>query len=243
MDGRILLADDEPVVHELLTPLLEREGLTVLHAYAGDVAVEMARRESPDLMLLDVMLPRKDGVEVCREVRKTHNFPILFLSARGEESDKVVGLGVGGDDYITKPFSTAEVVARVRAHLRRRKLDQAAGPPAPEVVHAGGLVIDTGTAEVRLPSGTAVTLTARELGLLLALARSPGRIWTKRQLYEAAWDSPFMGDDNTVMVTVRRLREKVEADPDAPTHILTVRGLGYKLAAGTLGGIRGGGGD
>lgn len=234
MEGKVLLADDEPEIHDLLTPALGREGLAVLHAYAGLEAVERARRESPDLVLLDVMLPGLDGFEVCREIRRTQTMPILFLSARGEEFDKVLGLGVGGDDYVTKPFSPFELVARVKAHLRRRR--QFAAPagaaPEPETVRAGDLSIDAGRAEVTLPDGRTVGLTARELGVLLALARSPGRIYTKKQLYESAWDAPYLGDDNTVMVTIRRLREKVEQDPDRPARILTVRGLGYKLAGG-----------
>lgn len=233
MYGTVLLADDEPDIHELLTPLLEREGLTVQHAYTGDAAVAAARQAEPDVMLLDVMLPGMDGVEVCREIRRTYTFPILFLSARGEEVDKVVGLGVGGDDYITKPFSATELVARVKAHLRRRRQFDAVDPAqAATVVRAAGLVIDPGAASVRLPSGAVVSLTAKELALLSALARTPGRIWTKKQLYETAWEAPYFGDDNTVMVAIRRLREKVETDPDRPNLILTVRGLGYKLVSG-----------
>ncbi|HWI61051.1 MAG TPA: response regulator transcription factor [Symbiobacteriaceae bacterium] len=234
MYGTILLADDEPDIHELLSPLLQREGYEVQHAFTGDEAVALARGSAPDIMLLDVMLPGMDGFEVCREVRRTQTLPILFLSARGEELDKLLGLGVGGDDYITKPFSSAEVVARVKAHLRRRRQFDATGTneTLPQPVHAGSLVIDPGAAEVRLPGGRTAGLTAKELGLLLTLARAPGRIFTKKQLYEAAWEPPYLGDDNTVMVTIRRLREKVEADPDRPALILTVRGLGYKLAPG-----------
>lgn len=236
MYGTILLADDEPDIHDLLTPLLQREGYEVQHAYTGADAVTLARATPPDIMLLDVMLPGMDGLEVCREVRRTETFPILFLSARGEELDKLIGLGVGGDDYITKPFSTAEVVARVKAHLRRRRqfdaAPQATAAEGSDLIHAAGLTIDPGAAEVRHPDGRTASLTAKELGLLLTLARAPGRIFTKKQLYEAAWEPPYLGDDNTVMVTIRRLREKVEADPDRPVLILTVRGLGYKLAAG-----------
>jgi len=234
MEGRILLADDEPDIHELLTPLLQREGFAVAHAYTGTEAIDQARASQPDLMLLDVMLPGFDGFEVCRELRCTCTFPILFLSARGEEIDKLLGLGVGGDDYITKPFSAAEAVARVKAHLRRRRQFDAVEAPyaQPPAIHTAGLTIDAGAAEVRLADGRAVSLTARELALLQTLARAPGRIFTKKQLYEAAWDSPWFGDDNTVMVTIRRLREKVETDPDRPELILTIRGLGYKLANG-----------
>ncbi len=232
MTGKVLLADDEHEMHALLSPVLQREGLSLIHAYTGPEAIDLARREEPDLILLDVMLPGLDGFEVCREIRRSQTMPILFLSARGEEFDKVLGLGVGGDDYVTKPFSPMELAARVKAHLRRRqRFDAPPAQPDPAApVRAGELVIDPGRAEVHLSDGRIAVLTARELGVLLALARSPGRIYTKKQLYEAAWDAPYFGDDNTVMVTIRRLREKVEIDPDRPTLILTVRGLGYKLA-------------
>jgi len=233
MTGTVLLADDEHELHDLLSPVLQREGLTLLHAYTGPEAIDLARRDQPDLILLDIMLPGLDGFEVCREIRRVQTMPILFLSARGEEFDKVLGLGVGGDDYITKPFSPMELAARVKAHLRRRqRFDSPSAQPDPTApVRIGSLVIDPGRAEVHLPNGRSTTLTARELGLLLTLAGSPGRIYTKKQLYESAWDAPYFGDDNTVMVTIRRLREKVELDPDRPTLILTVRGLGYKLSA------------
>lgn len=234
MQARILLADDEHDIHELLTPLLEREGFQVLHAYDGPHALEMGRKEAPDLMLLDVMLPGMDGFEVCRELRRDHSFPILFLSARGEQMDKVLGLGIGGDDYVTKPFGPSEVVARVKAHLRRRHMDKQEREAKEREDLEGridlpGLSIDPGTAEVLLASGRRAQLSALELRVLMALARRPGRIWTKKQLYEAAWKSPYLGDDNTVMVTIRRLREKIEDDPDQPQLIQTVRGLGYKL--------------
>lgn len=229
LQARILLADDERDIHELLTPLLEREGFQVLHAYDGPHALEMGRKEAPDLMLLDVMLPGMDGFEVCRELRRDRSFPILFLSARGEQMDKVLGLGIGGDDYVTKPFGPSEVVARVKAHLRRRHMDKEEREDLEGRIDLPGLSIDSGTAEVLLASGRRASLSALELRVLMALARRPGRIWTKKQLYEAAWESPYLGDDNTVMVTIRRLREKIEDDPDRPQLIQTVRGLGYKL--------------
>ncbi|MCG0238653.1 MAG: response regulator transcription factor [Firmicutes bacterium] len=232
MEGRILLADDEPEIHELLTPLLTREGLTVVHAYDGPETIRLARLEPPDALVLDVMLPGLDGVEVCRELRRTHTFPILFLSARGEEVDKLVGLAVGGDDYITKPFSPRELVARVKAQIRRRRIFDTPTSPPPAPVQVGGLVIDPGTAEVRRPDGQVVTLTALELAVLLTLARTPGRIWTKRQLYEAAWGQPYLGDDDAVMAAIRRLREKIEPDPGHPRLLVTVRGLGYRLLPG-----------
>jgi DNA-binding response OmpR family regulator len=231
----ILIADDEPEIHELLTPYLTREGFAVHSVYTGPDTLAAAGRIDPAALLLDVMLPGLDGMEVCRELRRTHTFPILFLSARGEELDKVLGLGLGADDYITKPFSPAEVVARVKAQVRRRRHFDGVGsglptpPPAPAPLRVGDLTIDPATATVTRPDGATVELSARELGLLLVLAQAPGRIFTRRQLYEAVWDSPYLGDDNTVMVTIRRLREKVETNPEQPRHIITVRGLGYKL--------------
>jgi DNA-binding response OmpR family regulator len=243
MPGGVLIADDEPEIHELLAPYLRREGFAVRDAFSGTEAVAAARAEEPVAMLLDVMLPGLDGMEVCRELRRTCGFPILFLTARGEELDKVLGLGLGADDYITKPFSPAEVVARVKAQLRRHQRQAeapaaapgpgssgwAARPPSVAPLRAGALTVDPDTASARIGERT-VELTAQELRLLATFARSPRRVFTKRQLYEAAWEQPWVGDDNTVMVAVRRLREKVEDDPDHPRRIQTVRGLGYRLA-------------
>lgn len=235
-----MIADDEPEIHELLSPYLKRDGYRVESAYSGLATITRCYAAPPAAMLLDVMLPERDGFDVCRQVRGAFDFPILFLSARGQESDKVLGLGLGADDYVTKPFNPAEVVARVHAHIRRHQGLAQAFPwrhadmlPEPKNMKVGGLLIDPATARVWKQDGSHADLSAGELRLLMVLAQSPGRIYTKKQLYEAAWEEPYLGlsEDNTVMVAVRRLRERVEDVPEDPKYILTVRGLGYRMVA------------
>ena len=236
----VMIADDEPEIHELLSPYLRREGYRVESVFSGQDAIARCYAAPPAAMLLDVMLPERDGFEVCRSVRGAFDFPILFLSARGQESDKVLGLGLGADDYVTKPFSPAEVVARVNAHIRRHQglaqpvpRTQTDMLPAPKNIKVGGLLIDPAIARVWKRDGSHADLSAGELRLLMIFAQSPGRIFTKKQLYEAAWEAPYVGisENNTVMVAVRRLRERVEDAPEDPKYILTVRGLGYRMVA------------
>jgi two-component system response regulator ResD len=223
---RILLVDDEAMVLEVLCRYLEREGYAVATAADGAAALAAYDEHHPDLVLLDLMLPGVDGLEVLRRIRTDGAPPVIVLSAKGEEADRVVGLELGADDYVTKPFSPREVVARVRAVLRR-----AATPvPAPgePVLRFGDLAIDGARREVRR-DGRTVPLTRREYDLLSALASRPGRVLTRLQLLETVWDTSWSGSAGTVNVHMRRLREKIEHDPSAPRHLTTVWGVGYRF--------------
>ncbi|HET9110836.1 MAG TPA: response regulator transcription factor [Ktedonobacterales bacterium] len=227
---RILIVDDEPNLVDLLAGYLSREGYDVTTAADGRAAVEAARAQAPDLILLDVMLPGLDGVEVCREIRRFSDAYILMLTARAEEVDKLIGLSVGADDYVTKPFSPREVVARVKAMLRRPRAqtqmpaDAAEAPP----LRIGALVIDEARHTVTR-DGMDVTLTAREFALLVTLARHPGRVFTRAQLLEQVWGDEYY-DDHVVDVHIGNLRKKLEHDPAQPRYLVTVRGVGYRLA-------------
>lgn len=223
MKGKILVVDDEPNIREVVGQYLRRDGYDTIMAADGEAAIESA--PDADLIVLDLMLPKMDGVEVCRQVRSARNVPIIMLTARAEEVDKLIGLGVGADDYVTKPFSPRELVARVQAVLRRTR----SGPAEPgDVVQVGGLRINPHRRTVER-DGQPVELTAREFDLLLYLASRPGQVFTREQLLDQVWDFHFPGDTSTVTVHVRRLREKVEPDPQRPRYVKTVWGVGYKL--------------
>jgi DNA-binding response OmpR family regulator len=223
----ILLVDDEDAVLKLLAYPLERDGLQVLLARDGEEALEQFGSERVDLVVLDIMLPRLDGLEVCKRLRAESSVPIIMLSARGDELDKVLGLELGADDYITKPFSIREFRSRVRALLRR-----AAAPrhqPGPgEVIARDGLRIDVGRRAVEV-RGRPVRLTYVEFELLRVLAATPGRVYTREALLEALWGSAAYREPRTIDVHVRHLREKLEDDPREPELILTVRGAGYRF--------------
>jgi DNA-binding response OmpR family regulator len=222
----ILLVDDEDSVLKLLTYPLERDGLRVVAARDGEEALDRFAAEPIDLVVLDVMLPRLDGLEVCRRLRAESNVPIIMLSARGDELDKVLGLELGADDYITKPFSIREFQSRVRALLRR-----AAAPAhtrAREVIDRDGLRIDVSRRAVET-DGRPVRLTYVEFELLRILASNPGRVFTREALLEALWGSAAYREPRTIDVHVRHLREKLEPDPGEPQLILTVRGVGYRF--------------
>jgi len=225
----ILVVDDEAIVLDVVERYLRRDGYTVRVARDGPSALALARGEHPDLIILDVMLPGIDGLEVARRLRQESAVPIIMLTARGEETDKLLGLGLGADDYVTKPFSTKELVARVAAVLRRTGATRAA-PPAAEgqALTVGTLQIDVGGRTVRR-EGQAIDLTAREFNLLLYLARHPGHVFTRQQLLDQVWDFEFYGDPSTVTVHIRRLREKIERDPMHPHFLKTVWGVGYKF--------------
>jgi phosphate regulon transcriptional regulator PhoB len=225
---RILVVDDEPHIVELVRYNLLQEGYDVSTAADGETALTKARSEKPDLVVLDIMLPGLHGVEVCRRLRRESGVPIIMLTARSGEQERVVGLESGADDYVTKPFSPRELVARVRAVLRRRVREVSA--PAQDPVRVGGLLLDPATHEVTL-NGRPVDLTAREFDLLLLLMRHPNRVFTRDFLLEHLWGHDFYGSTRTVDMHVSRLREKIEDDPASPTYIATVRGVGYKLRA------------
>jgi DNA-binding response OmpR family regulator len=225
MSRRVLVVDDEPIVREVLSRYLARDGFSVDTAEDGEAALEAFATETPDLVLLDLMLPRLDGTEVFTRIRERSDTPIIMLTAKGQETDRIVGLEIGADDYITKPFSPREVVARVRSVLRRagQRNGDRGGPLLFE-----GLEIDPRSREVSI-EGRRVSLTPKEFDVLELLASNAGTVFSRLQLLEELWDFAFDGDPSTVTVHIRRLREKIEADPSQPRHLVTVWGVGYRF--------------
>jgi DNA-binding response OmpR family regulator len=223
----ILLVDDEDAVQKLLAYPLEREGFRVVQARDGEEALARFASEHIDLVVLDIMLPRLDGLEVCRRLRSQSSVPIIMLTARDDELDKVLGLELGADDYITKPFSIREFRSRVRALLRRAAAPRSGGL-ADEVISADSLRIDLGRRQVEL-EGRQVALTYVEFELLRTLASNPGRVYTRQMLLEALWGGSAYREPRTIDVHVRHLREKLERDPREPEYIFTVRGVGYRF--------------
>jgi DNA-binding response OmpR family regulator len=219
---RVLVVDDEASIRTIVEYALRDAGFEVIGAARGDEALKVLEREPIDLVVLDLMLPGVDGLEVCRRIRATRNTPIIMLSARAEELDKVLGLELGADDYVTKPFSPRELVSRVKAQLRRARLE----PDQTAPLRAGELLIDPGARTVAR-DGEEITLTYSEFEILLKLARSPRRVFTREELMNHLWGGSFYGDLRSVDVHVRHLRQKVERDASAPTLIRTVRGVGY----------------
>ncbi|KRE51451.1 PhoP family transcriptional regulator [Paenibacillus sp. Soil724D2] len=237
--GKILVVDDEQPIADILKFNLEKEGYQVICAYDGGSAVELAFSEQPDLILLDLMLPVKDGMDVCREVRSKLNTPIIMLTAKDTELDKVLGLEMGADDYVTKPFGTRELLARVKAHLRRQTKAQLA-PSESDMQRNGmrihALFIDNDMYMV-YKDGTPLDLTHREFELIQYLAKNSGKVMTREHLLQAVWGFEYFGDVRTVDVTIRRLREKLETDPSRPEYIMTRRGLGYLMRSPKAGGF------
>jgi DNA-binding response OmpR family regulator len=233
MGSRVLVVDDEVALARVVASYLQREGFTVDLAHDGPTAVAAARANDPDLVVLDVMLPGFDGVEVCRQLRGFTDAYVIMLTARDEEVDKVVGLSVGADDYMVKPFSPRELIARVRAMLRRpRAVAGSTGSSAgdeQEPFRQGGLVVDPVARSVTL-DGVPVELTRTEFDLLAAMAARPRAAFTRRQLIEAVWGADWYGDEHIVDVHVGHLRRKLGDDPAEPTHLRTVRGVGYGMA-------------
>jgi two-component system alkaline phosphatase synthesis response regulator PhoP len=232
----ILVVDDEERLRELLRGYLTQAGFRVLQAADGSQALELARAHSPDLLVLDLMLPGLDGLEVCRRLRTFSDAYVLMLTARAEEIDRVVGLEVGADDYLTKPFSPRELVARVRAMLRRprgggERGERTTTPGQPEALVLGSLQIDEARHEATL-DGVPLPLTTTEYDLLIALARHPGRAFTRAQLLEQVWGADYFGDDHVVDVHIANLRRKLGEDPAQPRLIETIRGVGYRLKTG-----------
>ena len=224
MNGRVLVVDDDPALAEMLGIILHNEGLEVTHVADGSLAVQAFRDSKPDVVLLDVMLPGIDGVEVCRRIRAEALTPIIMLTARTDTVDVVLGLESGADDYVTKPFKPQELVARVRARLRR------GDEPEPEKLTIGDLSIDVAGHSVTR-EGRPISLTPLEFDLLLALARKPWQVFTREVLLEQVWGYRHAGDTRLVNVHVQRLRSKIERDPEHPEIVLTVRGVGYKAGS------------
>ena len=219
----VLVVDDEPIVREVVVSYLERDGFRTLEAGDGETACELARSERPDLVVLDLMLPGLDGLSVCRRLRSFSQVPVIMLTARGEESDRIVGLEVGADDYVTKPFSPRELAARVRTVLRRVM------PVADEQrIAFADITIDAATREVT-KDGRELRLTAKEFDLLCFLASHPRRVFSRDQLMHSVWGYDVPVDTGTVTVHVRRLREKIENEPSRPEHLQTLWGVGYRF--------------
>ncbi|WP_458411524.1 response regulator YycF [Schinkia sp. CFF1] len=228
MEKHILVVDDEMPIADILQFNLEKEGYKVTCAYDGLEALRKVEEVKPDLILLDIMLPHKDGMEVCREVRKKYEMPIIMLTAKDSEIDKVLGLELGADDYVTKPFSTRELIARVKANLRRRQQDGDKGSSELTEIIIGALTIHP-DAYLVTKRGEPIELTHREFELIHYMAKHIGQVMTREHLLQTVWGYDYFGDVRTVDVTVRRLREKIEDLPSHPTWIITRRGVGYYL--------------
>lgn len=228
MSKKILVVDDEKPIADILQFNLKKEGYQVVCAYSGDEALKKVEEDQPDLMLLDIMLPNKDGMEVCREIRKKYDFPIIMLTAKDSEIDKVLGLELGADDYVTKPFSTRELIARVKANMRRHQTIQEDAEVVTNDIVIGPLTIQPDAYQV-LKREETIELTHREFELLHYLAKHIGQVMTREHLLQTVWGYDYFGDVRTVDVTIRRLREKIEDSPSHPTYIVTRRGVGYYL--------------
>lgn len=226
MNKKILVVDDEKPISDIIKFNLVKEGFNVEVAYDGDEALKLVYQYQPDLILLDVMLPKLDGFQVCRKVRESFSIPIIMLTAKEEEVDKVLGLELGADDYITKPFGMRELIARVKANLRRMDLNVEVPADANNIITSNNLIIDLDRYEVKKEE-TIIELTLREFELLKFLATRENQIFTREQLLKDVWGYEYFGDIRTVDVTVRRLREKVEDDSSSPKFIMTKRGVGY----------------
>lgn len=235
----ILIVDDEKPIVDILVYNLEKEGYNTLEANDGEEAINVAFEKKPDLILLDIMLPKVDGLTVCKKIRNSFNMPIIMISAKDEEIDKILGLELGADDYITKPFSVRELVARVKANLRKAEIkvkDVETGAPVAQpneeenTVEIGELSLNLDKFEVRV-RGKIIDLTLREFEVLRYLANQPGQVVTREALLEKVWGYEYYGDIRTVDVTIRRIREKIETDTSSPKILITKRGVGYYLSS------------
>lgn len=224
---KIMIVDDEPDILELLEKTLATQGFhNIIKADNGLSAVSSCKELQPDIIILDVMLPGIDGYEVCKRIRAFSHCPVLFLSSKNDELDKILGLAIGGDDYITKPFSPKEVAFRVKAQLRRTEYKQF--PTKTQTLKVGALSIDREGCRV-MKDGKEIELTAREFEILQYMAQNIGRVISRERLYETVWGEDSFGCDNTIMVHIRHLREKIENNPTSPEYLITMKGLGYKL--------------
>ncbi len=226
MADKILIVDDEKAIVEILKYNLEKEGYHVVTAYDGEEALRQVEVEKPDLIILDIMLPKKDGFTVCREIVSSRDMPIIMLTAKEMEIDKVHGLELGADDYVTKPFSAREITARVKAILRRSKAGEKNADQIKEKLVVDMITVDQDEVQV-YNQGKPVELTLREFNLLVFLMMKPGYVFSREQLLNQVWGYDYIGDERTVDVTIRRLREKLELNPAKPEYIHTKRGVGY----------------
>lgn len=229
MAQKILVVDDEKPILDIISFNLDKEGFAVVEASDGEEALSKALSLSPDLVLLDVMLPKMSGFDVLKKIREKSMVPVLMLTAKEEEVDKVLGLELGADDYITKPFKMRELIARIKANLRRTSVQETSAADAPDTLTAGSLEICFERYEVK-KDGRVVELTFREFELLKYLSTQAGKIFTREVLLEKVWGYEYYGDVRTVDVTIRRLREKIEEDAANPVHVMTKRGVGYYFA-------------
>ncbi len=224
---KILIVDDEPEIIDFVKMYLLQENFKISHAFNGKEALQKVRLEKPELIVLDIMLPDIDGVELCLNIRKISDCPILFISCKSSDIDKVLALSAGGDDYLTKPFSTLELVARIKAHLRRNRMSE--NNSTDDVIKYDELEIHFNTHEVFV-NEKQISLSAKEFDILSLLMKDPKRIYTVEQLYEAVWkENVLEGDSRTIIVYIGNIRKKIEPDPSNPKYILTVRGVGYKF--------------
>lgn len=226
---KILIVDDEKPINDLIRSYLTKEGFLPLSAYTGKEALELIKSEKPNFIILDIMLPDIEGVDLCLEIRKTNNSPILFLSCKSEEIDKIIALSVGGDDYLTKPFLPGELIARIKAHLRRQKSTTAIDRSNEDVIEFPGLTVNMQTREV-FSDGQPISLTAKEFDILQLFIQNPKRIFTADQIFELIWRTNSLdGDSRTVMVYISTLRKKLEKNADGSKFIVSIRGVGYKF--------------
>lgn len=224
------MVDDEVELLNLIQTVLIKEGFEKIYtATTGMEAIEVCRREDPDLIVLDIMLPDIDGFKVCNLLREITFAPIIFLSAKSEDVDKILGLSIGGDDYVTKPFSPKEIAFRIKAHLRRKDYLAEELKAEKRIISFDDFSVDAKKAEVR-KGQEVITLTAKEFQIFFLLASHPNQIFSKQKIYDQVWGQDYIGDQNTIMVHIRHLREKIEDNPSVPKYILTVKGLGYKLS-------------
>ncbi|SEC15296.1 response regulator transcription factor [Paenibacillus sp. GP183] len=224
---KILVVDDEPEIVELISIYLIKEGFEVISTGNGQQVFDLVLQHNPSLIILDILLPGMDGIEVCRQLRKTYNMPIIFISGKSEDIDIILGLSMGGDDYMTKPFSPGQLVARVKAHLRRYTLnDQKKDDP--QILKFPGLEIDL-VSHIVKAGKQFISLSAKEFDLLTLLAKTPNRVYKIEHLFELIWSLDSLGDPRTLIVHISNLRKKIEPNPAEPRYIITVRGVGYKF--------------
>ncbi|AFH65211.1 response regulator transcription factor [Paenibacillus caseinilyticus] len=224
----ILIVDDEKDIIDLIEIYLRNEGYRLLRAANGLEALSVLEKEDVDLIVLDIMMPKMDGIEACLKIRETRNMPIIMLSAKSQDMDKILGLGTGADDYMTKPFNPLELIARIKSQLRRYTRLNVAAPSREHEIEVDDLTINTATHEVKL-DGREIKLTPREFAILELLARNRGTVWSIERIYETVWKETYLDSDNTVMVHIRKIREKIEDNPRKPRFIKTVWGVGYKV--------------